>query len=416
MNPETIMTRARTRLLLDSPWFGALAMRLRMESDPSIPTIGTDGTKLAYNPQFVSSLPDAHLTAVMAHEVMHCALLHPFRRGSRDFADWNKATDYAINNELVAAGFQLPPDVLIDPQYAGQSAEAIYASLQGKPKPDPQGQQNTPQPDPQGQGGGGQGQPDPQGPLSTGTCEDAPQGQPGQQPDSVPAPVAPGPMTAEDWKIATEQATAVARAVGTLPGGAVRSAKSARQSAEDWRATLREFIEHTQPSDYTWGTCNRHHIADGLYLPGILRENLGRLGVVVDTSGSIDQPLLDCFARELTAIAHEARPESIDVVYCDSRVRHSETFSPDDAEISLNAKGGGGTRFQPAFDHFNALDTPPVAVIYFTDLECSDHPTEPDYPVLWVTGIDSTPADMPFGRTVRMDLYADSKGEREDTK
>src|SRR5437868_3445494 len=112
---SALMTRARTRLLLDHPWFGALAMRLQMLADESQPTCSTDGTHLFYNSEFVASLPDSELTAIMAHEVMHCALLHCFRRGARDPEQWNRATDYAINSELQAAGFNLPSDALLDP-------------------------------------------------------------------------------------------------------------------------------------------------------------------------------------------------------------------------------------------------------------------------------------------------------------
>jgi predicted metal-dependent peptidase len=61
-------------------------MRLRFEAKPDVQTMATDGTTLFYAPDFVATLPDAELVGVMAHQVMHCALLHPFRRGSRDLA------------------------------------------------------------------------------------------------------------------------------------------------------------------------------------------------------------------------------------------------------------------------------------------------------------------------------------------
>jgi predicted metal-dependent peptidase len=392
LKARACMTRARTRILLDHPWFGALAMRLQMLPDESQPTCATDGTRLVYNPSFVTSLPDSELTAVMAHEVMHCALLHPYRRGARDAEQWNVATDHAINLQLQAAGFGLPSDCLADPQYAGLSADVIYAKLSAQPKPPPQPQ-------------GGSGQPQPGGkPLSTGSVMDAPQPAT-PDPNGTPSPSSQ-PMTAEDWKIAAEQATAVSRAAGSTPAGAARAAKLARESAEDWRATLREFIEHTQPSDYSWSSPNRRHLAAGLYLPGIIKENLAVIAVAVDTSGSISQAVLDCFASELTAIVHEARPERVDVLYCDARIQHTESFSPDDPEVKLAAHGGGGTRFAPVLDRLSAECEPPACLIYFTDLENgSERLEEPQYPVLWVTGKQVT-KHGPFGRTVRVDLYA----------
>jgi predicted metal-dependent peptidase len=406
MESHPLITQARSHMLLDSPWFGHLSMRLKIDSNPNIPTLQTDGTHLVYNAEYFEALPGKQRVGVLAHEVVHCALLHPYRRGQRDPKLWNRACDFAVNVILKDAGFELPSDVLYDPQYSGMSAEAIYAKLAREQ----QEQQDNGQPQPNEQGQDEQ-------PLSTGTVEDAPpqpgpgeaqdadgQPQPGGQ--SQPSPDAPPEqMSEEDWKVAAEQATSAAKKAGNLPGDAVRATKSARQSTEDWRAILREFLEHTQPSDYTWESPNRRHIASGLYLPGIKKENLATIAVAIDTSGSIDQPMLDAFASELTAIVHEARPEAVKVVYCDTRIRHQEEFGPDDPEVILNAKGGGGTRFSPVFDHFGEQDEPPTCLLYFTDLDCYDIPDEPEYPVLWVTGVETT-RTAPFGRTVHIDLHA----------
>lgn len=384
MNASDRLTRTRTRLLLDQPWFGALAMRLKVTADETIDTLATDGTSLLYNSAFVLEQTDDHLTAIYAHEVLHCALLHPYRRGNRDPKQWSEACDHTVNLDLVAAGFQLPSDALMDSQYSGLSADVIYAKLGQAPKPE-QGKQR--------QSGK---------PLSTGTVQDAPQA-PGSDPGTVPAPS--DSMTAEDWKIAADQATSVSRAAGKLPGSAVESAKAARNNPEDWRAILREFIEHTQPSDYSWGTPNRRHIAQGLYLPGIVKENLGTLAIAIDTSGSVSKAMLDSFASEVTAIVHEARPEKITVLYCDTRIRHTEEFSPDDAEITLTCHGRGGTRFAPVFEAINAWDQPPAACLYFTDLENgSEAIQEPDYPVLWVTGKHVTKRPI-FGQVARVDGF-----------
>jgi len=383
------MTRTRTRLLLDQPWFGSLSMRLKIVEDAQTATMATDGSELRYNPEFVTKQTDEHLTAILAHEVMHCALLHPFRRGSRDSEQWNKACDYAVNSDLVAAGFRLPSDALLDSKYAGLSADVIYAQLGDTPKP--QDSQGGKQPD--------------QTPLSTGTVQDAPNGSNGQQPGTDPAGQPQPGMSEEDWKIATEQATSVSRAAGKLPGSAVDSSKAVRNSPEDWRAILREFIEHTQPSDYSWGVPNRRHIADGLYLPGIVKENLGVLAIAIDTSGSISQRILDSFASEVTAIAQEARPERVTVLYCDTSIRHTEEFTPDDAEITLKCHGRGGTRFAPVLDALNAWDVPPAACLYFTDLENgSEQIEQPAYPMLWVTGKNVT-RRPPFGDVVRVDGF-----------
>jgi predicted metal-dependent peptidase len=207
-------------------------------------------------------------------------------------------------------------------------------------------------------------------------------------------------MSAVDWQIATEQATALAKKAGRLPGDAERAVKANRASETNWREILRRFVEQTMPCDYSWTQPNRRYIAAGLYLPGTVRENMPRLAVAIDTSGSIGAIELELFARELTQILHEERPEAIDVIYCDFAVQHVESFSPDDPEIVLSAHGGGGTLFQPVFDHVAAQGDALAALIYFTDLD-GPAPQEPEYPVLWVT-TEATALNGPFGETVRV--------------
>jgi len=361
------ITAARTRLFLDSPWFGSLAMRLAIVEEPSIQTFDVDGTTMRYNPVFADSLSDAEITAVIAHEVMHCALLHMYRRGTRDAQQWNEATDYAINSELVKSGFKLPQGALLDSQYAGLSADVIYARLGKKP-------QNNPQ-------------------QSTGSVLDAPVASPNAGNGQSTA------MSESDWKIAAEQATAVSKARGDMLGGIETAIKSARKDVADWKTILREFVEHTTPSDYSWLHPNRRYVAQGIYLPGVTRENLGHVAIAVDTSGSIDESLLASFSTELNGILGEAKPERVTVLYCDTKVNRVEEYTQDE-EINMRAVGRGGTRFTPVFEAIAQWEVPPVCLIYFTDLD-GDNPSEPDYPTLWVTSLAVT-GNGPFGQTVRI--------------
>jgi len=382
------LTRARSRLLLDQPWFGSLSLRLQVQEAPELTeTMSTDGSRLVFNAAWVDERTDTELMALVAHEVLHCALLHPYRVGSRDLKLWNLASDFAINPMLVQQGFRLPDGMAIDPQYAGLSAETIYARLS----------RDGQQPPPGGTGGDKPPQPDftkaPQ-PQQTDHAQ--------SQGAAEPQPSAPR-MTATDWQIAAEQATTVARKAGKMEGGLERSVKDARRPAADWRAVTQRFVERLMPSDYSWTRPNRRFVAAGLYLPGVVRESIPRLVTAIDTSASIGQDLLDLFGGQMTAILHEVRPEVLEVVYCDSKVQSIESFTPDDPVVDLHPKGGGGTRFQPVFDAL--ADDPPVAVIYFTDLE-GPAPVEPDYPVLWVT-TEAATRTAPFGETVVLSPWAD---------
>src|SRR3954470_15283837 len=111
------LAAARARLILGrdakSAFFATLALRLAPRADPAVPTLATDGRELAYGPDFVDGLPADELLGVLAHEVMHCALAHPARRGRRDPRRWNVASDLATNPLLEAAGFVLPRGRLV---------------------------------------------------------------------------------------------------------------------------------------------------------------------------------------------------------------------------------------------------------------------------------------------------------------
>src|SRR5215471_13435243 len=127
-NLQQKLTRARTQLLLNQPFFGTLCLRLKLMTGP-VRTMATDGRRILYDAGFANSLPPAELEAVLAHEVLHCALGHHCRRGQRDPRLWNEAADLAINPLLVANGFSLPAGALIDPAFDNLSAEEIYARL-----------------------------------------------------------------------------------------------------------------------------------------------------------------------------------------------------------------------------------------------------------------------------------------------
>jgi predicted metal-dependent peptidase len=98
--PSARLKKARINLLMDEPFFGSLMMQLRPVEDKTVPTFRTNGDKLWYNPDYMATLNEGQLRTLLAHEVMHPALLHPFRVGSRDLRTANIAADYAINGIL----------------------------------------------------------------------------------------------------------------------------------------------------------------------------------------------------------------------------------------------------------------------------------------------------------------------------
>ena len=373
MNARQKFVAARTALILDEPFFGTLALKLAIVEDPSCKTTWVDGQALGYNPAFIETLCHAELVGLVAHEVMHCAAGHPWRRAGRDFARWNNAADRAINPILREAKFTLPPDAKweSDATHHGKSAEWIYDRLP-EPTPDePPSQQGRPSPD-----NGG-----PADPL--GEVRDAPTSTDEEGTEAA-------------WQQATQQAAKIAHARGQLPGSLDRFITHAATSRTDWRSALRRFVQELARSDYAWMKPNPRYTLHGLYLPALHSAAMGPIAVAIDTSGSIDGVLLQQFQAELQNIVDEVKPRCTTVLYCDARVHRIETFEPNDI-IVLTPIGGGGTDFRPVFDAIALLDEPPICLVYLTDLAGTFPTHAPELPVFWATTEDTVP---PFGECV----------------
>jgi predicted metal-dependent peptidase len=125
---ERKLYAARTRLILEKPFLGALVLRLPLREAVGswCTTSATDARSLYYSAAYVESLSFSQVQFVLAHEALHCGLSHFARREHRDINRWNIACDHAVNPLLIADGLELPPGALYDESYTGLSAEEIY--------------------------------------------------------------------------------------------------------------------------------------------------------------------------------------------------------------------------------------------------------------------------------------------------
>ena len=101
-NDEALrVEKSVVKMVLDHPFFAALALKMRVVQDYKVPTFCVDGVHMRYNPDFCATLDDTELLTVLGHEVLHLAFGHLWRKGSRNMKKWNYATDYVINNYLL---------------------------------------------------------------------------------------------------------------------------------------------------------------------------------------------------------------------------------------------------------------------------------------------------------------------------
>lgn len=379
---DKAMRETMTKLVLSRDprdvFFSCLAMGLKQRQAYELPgdpepllTAATDGRYLYYNPEFWAKLAPQERMGVLAHEVMHCALNHFCRQLGRDSERWNIACDLAINEELVRSGLKLPPGACIPgvgpfakfPK--GLNAERYYDMIPPKPS-----------------GGGGGAGKDPGGCGGVIPAQD--------EADEV--------QIQAKWQVATAQAREAAKQAGTLSADLERIAAGVIDPPLAWPAILRRFVQLCSKNDYTWLHANRRHIARGLYLPSARSEDLGRVVITVDTSGSIDEKTLAQFSSEAQAVL-DAFPCQVELLYHDVDVAHVQEWASDDGPITFEPKGGGGTSHCPVFERIAEGD-PPTCVICLTDAYTVYPEEPPDYPVLWA--VLGNADDPPWGEVLRI--------------
>ena len=364
------LAKAKTNLILQHPFIGTVALNMPMVLDERVPTAGTDGKTVWYNPHFLKDLTDEEVTFLVAHECFHPMLEHMYRLKGRNHNKWNKAADYVINQLLVneRIGKFIKGGCLDQTLYdAGKgTSEGIYAIL----------------PDSDGKDGGKS-----DGPGGIGNDLLEPEGSPAEQAQAQ-----------AEWRVKVAQAAQAAKMMGKLSANMQRLVDEVLQPKVRWQDVLRRFMHRAKTSTRSWARPNRRFLAQGLYLPSVSGEALGEVVVAVDCSGSISPRVVAEFAAEIRAIHEDTNPVMLHVVYFDSEVCHYDRYAPTDM-VTITPRGGGGTAFSPIFKHVADNSVAPVACVVLTDLYCDDFGPVPDYPVMWVTN-GATKA--PWGEVVKL--------------
>jgi predicted metal-dependent peptidase len=356
-----MVTNGTVLLLQKQPFYASLVLQTEIIECWTIETADIDGKTLRYSPKFVLEQSVKQMAGLLAHEVMHVAQQHHLRRGKREPVRWNVACDYAINPIILDAGMELPEGKLLDLKYEDMSAEEIYELL-------PKSTSKT-------------------CPCGLGDVRDAPGGQEKQDENLA------------EVRVKVVQAMVDAQIRGDIPDSIQRLIDQILSEKVDWREALARFVSELARNDYNFLKPSVRYLWQGLYLPKLESLETGNIIVIVDTSGSIDEDMINQFAAEITAIAGVFNI-GITVIYVDAALQSIQTFEPGE-EIILKPKGGGGTSFKPGYEYINKNDLRPRAVVYLTDGCCSDYPAEPDYPTLWIQ-YGSYHFVPPFGEKIQV--------------
>ena len=170
----------------------------------------------------------------------------------------------------------------------------------------------------------------------------------------------------------------------------------------DWRAKLLRLIgKPLARDDYSMRRPNRRALLRGVITASLRSEEVKRLAVVCDTSGSVSNVELQKQAAEVASIVGRARVKEVQVAFVDPSVRATQVFKRGQ-KITFKPAGGGGTDFCPGIEW--AEDLKPDAIIYFTDGYGRFPDRAPRVPMIWVAVGRHTisDGDFPFGDVVRV--------------
>jgi predicted metal-dependent peptidase len=358
-DPNTRWERARRWFVSSYPLLAALASRFTIIADRelaqrmqiSVAAVDSARAEIYINP--VAALnSEEEWRFVLAHEMLHAALRHGDRVGTRDPFLWNIAADYVINGWLIEMGVGTPPDGLLhDPALKGLSAEAVYdliardlrrlrriATLRGRGLGD----------------------------ILTEPVHRA--GDPVALDDFYRRALTLGLSNHESYQR------------GLLPAGLLDEIAVLSQPPLPWDAKLARWFDEFVPAVEKRRSYARpsrrqsstpHIPRPGWYRPEELDKRV-TFGVVLDTSGSMGNELI---GKALGAIASYALARDVPaarVVFCDAAAYDAGYVPVETIAGRVRVRGRGGTVLQPGVTLLETVDDFPAdgPILIITDGYC----------------------------------------------
>lgn len=351
---------ARVGLLLKAPFFGSMATRLELvNSDEWLPTAATDGRKFYYNSRFVNQLQIKEIEFLFGHEVLHCCYEHINRLGDRDRQLFNAACDYAVNRDLIKhrVGTKITTvPCLYDMQYDDMTAEEIYDKLyENADKIDLDKLIKQ---------------------MLDEHLEGNENGKPSGEGDGDEEGVGPSHLSNEEKeeikneiKEAMMQASQAAGA-GNTPSGIERMIQDFTEPKMNWRELLRQSLESTIKTDFSWMRPSRRGWHIDAVLPGTIPGEEVDIAIAIDTSGSIYDTTLRDFLNEVNGIMDAFDSFKIHLFTFDTKVHNPQIFTSENLDdiSDYQIYGHGGTDFNCVFKYLIDEGIEPQRLVMFTDM------------------------------------------------
>lgn len=413
----------RQELLMRFPFLGRIICSSELVIVPSadLKMASTDYRHIFLSAENYPELPEEMRLAVLAHEVLHIALRHAFRIGSRERKRFEQAADIEVEN-LMPKSLHTPYSISAPCVWKNLTAEEIYELLIDNHwlKKCPLSEHCMPEDevdDSEEALSNGQSameslnddaSPSKKSSISSEECSaqetsdvasyESANGtrqeleEPGISigkfsPQFEDTAEANCRMLWEEMRMDMESRTDINPVVEALKKRLLKPEKGKL----NWRVLLRQYLQVCRGGSYTWNIPNRRFIGRGLYLPG--RQSKRFCGVVaLDVSGSMEWNLPLIFG-ELVSLLRSFDHYELDVLQCDTKITDAQHFNEHHPFTYENVKiiqSTGCNRFSPVFDYIQQKQIRPNVLIYLTDgylfTEDRESPPKhgPPYPVLWM--------------------------------
>ena len=364
LNPiEEKLTIARIGLMLRAAFFGNLASRMKLiDASDWCSTAATDGRNFFYNSEFIESLTVKQIEFLFGHEILHCALDHFGRCGSRNRKLANIAQDFAVNQILIdeQIGQRITQvQICQNDKYRGWAWEEIYDELYDKAEKIDMSQLLKELGDQ----------------LDDHINEDSEHGAGGEDGNANGVDGNGPPMLSKEEmrnirdEIKEAMMQAAAAAAGKVPAAIQRLLKDLSEPKMNWREIVQMNIQSIARSNYSFSRPSRKGWASGAVLPGMVPEQTIDIAIALDMSGSIADTDAIVFLSEVKGIVDQYTDFSIDLWTFDTKVYNHQRITHDNIDdlINYDLKGGGGTDFTVNFDFMKDIGMQPKKFFMFTD-------------------------------------------------
>lgn len=380
------MEKAIYNLLINEPYFANFTLNSRIVYDKfNVETAGATviGTSpvLIFNTKFMSSLTTDQVVSVLKHEILHLLFDHtsPGRVLTGDAIKdqvshyfKNIAMDCTINQyitglpEFAVTLESFKKAVKIKEIEAFQNWEYYYDLLKNLEEKNQQAVQDM---------------------LKT--LDDHDLDVPGGQADGA---VRRAGVRAASSRALRASAGNVSENLSKILGSMMDA-----ENQVNWKQILKNFVA-SSVSNTKISTRKRPNRRYGMEFPGKkIKRNL-KLGVCVDTSGSVGDDEYLSLMAEVVGMSKETR--DIYLIQADCEVKKVDKIKGKKDFHKLERHGYGGTAYEPALVKARELGC--NAIIYLGDMDCADVPNNPGVPVLWVT-VGSTKRPGEFGHMVKIE-------------